>query len=351
MAITVVRSSSTLGSPPHAARLAIPFKWWAALGAAFLALQLYVLTYWIARGHAKPTPLGPDAGSMPGYTRTAIHVMDYGLPVLALATIWWFGIREWRRERRLTTNGMVIIAWVSLYLLQDPLLNYSQTWFLYNSAHVNLGSWTSSVPGWLSPNGHNLPEPLLTWGSGYILFGFLPALLGVKLMRWGKRRWPAMGKLGLLSMLFAFFMALDFVVEIPFLTLGTYAYAGSIRELTLFAGHTWQFPVYEMAGIAMWWTGTTCLMLYTDDRGRLFVERGAERMRFGGRRLPNGMKLLAVLGYIHLLGLGYNIPMQWFATHADQFPSGYKSYMLNGMCGPGTGYECAGPDVSIPRAP
>lgn len=342
------------GSRPTAAteeqRRSVALKWWAALGAAFVALQIYVLIYWIARGHATPTSTGADDATMPGYTRTAIHIFDVALPLLAVATIYWFLIRPWRRDGHMTTGGMVIVAWLSLYLLQDPLLNYSQTWFLYNSEFVNLGSWTSSVPGWLSPNGHLLPEPLLTWGAGYILFGFLPALLGVQLLRWGRKRWPQRSTLGLLALLFPFYMALDFLVEIPFLTLGMYAYAGSIRDLTLFAGETYQFPIYEMVGIAMWWTASSCLMFFVDDRGRTLVERGSERMRFKTTRARQTMKLLAIIGFVHLAGLAYNIPMQWFGTHADPFPAGYESYMLNGMCGPGTGYACAGPDVPIPRA-
>jgi hypothetical protein len=62
------------------------------------------------------------------------------------------------------------------------------------------------------------------------------------------------------------------------------------------------------------------------------------------------MKLLAILGFIHLMGVAYNVPMQWFGTHADAFLKGYKSYMLNGMCGAGTGYPCTAPGRPIPRA-
>jgi uncharacterized protein DUF5135 len=100
----------------------------------------------------------------------------------------------------------------------------------------------------------------------------------------------------------------------------------------------------------MWWTASTCLLFYVDDQGRTFVERGADRVRFRSQRARQGMKLLAILGFIHLMGVAYNVPMQWFGTHADAFPKGYKSYMLNGMCGAGTGYPCTAPGRPIPRA-
>jgi hypothetical protein len=55
------------------------------------------------------------------------------------------------------------------------------------------------------------------------------------------------------------------------------------------------------------------------------------------------------------------VPNQWLATHADAYPKGYKSYMINGMCDyPSrtvavkqtrgvTGVPCAGPGVPMPR--
>ena len=66
-------------------------------------------------------------------------------------------IRPWRRERRLTLDAMMIIAFAQAWMLQDPWLNYSNTWFNYNAAFVNLGCPQCHAPGWQSPNGHLLP--------------------------------------------------------------------------------------------------------------------------------------------------------------------------------------------------
>ena len=35
--------------------------------------------------------------------------------------------------------------------------------------------------------------------------------------------------------------------------------------------------------------------------------------------------------------------------HADPWPTGFKSYQVNAICGDGTPYACAAPDVTIPK--
>ena len=41
-----------------------------------------------------------------------------------------------------------MLVWLLMYF-QDPLGNYSGEWYVYNSYLPNLGSWTTSVPGWM----------------------------------------------------------------------------------------------------------------------------------------------------------------------------------------------------------
>jgi len=78
-----------------------------------------------------------------------------------------------------------------------PLCTYFQPFVTYNSVFLNAGSWTSSIPGWLSPNGHMLPEPLLWTGvglrqSGSSAFASWAALT----MRKTQERWPTAGASG-----------------------------------------------------------------------------------------------------------------------------------------------------------
>ena len=52
-----------------------------------------------------------------------------------------------------------------------------------------------------------------------------------------------------------------------------------------------------------------------------------------------------------MLYVCYNLPMGLVSMHADPWPKDVlkRSYFTNGMCGPGTTYACAGPDVPLAR--
>jgi len=129
----------------------------------------------------------------------------------------------------------------------------------------------------------------------------------------------------------------------------------------LFAGHTYQVPMSEtflFGGLGL--GAIACLSYFRDDHGRTVVERGLDRVKTGARG-RQWIKFLAIFGAVHLAFLVlYFMPQQWFATHSDAYPKGYKSYMINGMCeypgGSGAaqtrevaGVPCAGPGVAIPR--
>jgi hypothetical protein len=331
--------------PEQSPRRITPIKWFAGAGVAFVALQVYVLTRWITSGQATPTHTGADP--VPQWVQTTATTLDIVAPVLALITIWFFLVKPWRREGHLTFDGMLIIAWLSMYFLQDGWLNYTQAWFLYNSAHVNFGSWYAQVPGWTSPNGNLLPEPILFWGGTWMCVGFTATALVCAIMRRVKARNPRTGTFGMIMVALACMIVIDLVFELPLLRAHLYSYAGGIRSVSIFAGHSYQFPIYCNVLWAFVWTGMTCVRYFKDDRGRTIVERGTERLRVGGWR-KNVVTLFAVLGFGHLLILTvYNLPMQWFATHAEAFPSDTPSYLLNGMCEKGV--TCPGVRNPMPR--
>lgn len=132
---------------------------------------------------------------------------------------------------------------------------------------------------------------------------------------------------------------------------GIYAYPGGIREITLWAGETYQIPLSEtffFGGLGLGAIAT--MMHFRDDRGRTVVERGLDRVRLGARH-KQLVKFLAVFGAVHLsFVVLYVMPQQWFATHSDPFPQGYPSYLENGMCQSGAdGRTCPGPGTPMPR--
>ena len=143
-----------------------PVRVWAFIGGAILAFQLYVWISWIAGPNFERVPTGP---SDPPLYMKAILMTWTGVIVVGLpASLYYFIIRPWRRERRITLDGMLLVA-CGLLFFQDPLLNYFNTWCTYNTWMWNRGSWVQDVPGWVSfgEPGRTMAEPLLMNAPGY----------------------------------------------------------------------------------------------------------------------------------------------------------------------------------------
>ena len=124
-----------------------------------------------------------------------------------------------------------------------------------------------------------------------------------------------------------------------------------MRWLTIFDGHRWQYPIYEGIFLACWLGGWGALYSFRDDRGQTWAERGLEKLNVG-RRVRSWTRALAIVGALQgIFFVTYAVPMQWFALHADPWPSDVlsRSYLTNGLCGPETSYACSNPAVPIPR--
>lgn len=322
---------------------------WAIAGALILAFIVYVFGTWFATGKAVPTPPGPDP--LPEFTRLFIQIVQWTAMILGAIVAWCFVVVPWRRDGRMSTTGMLYVAWLTLFF-QDPMMNYTSATLLYNAYMVNLGTWTlGSTPGWTSPNGNNLPEPLLLITVGYTIIGYslcfpVLALLNACRSRWPRLTRPQLALMGILALI-----VLDTVFESILLRTGVYAYAGSIRSITLFAGQTYQFPMSEglcYGGLTI--GSTLVLLLYRDDKGQTFVERGIDQLRVSAFS-RQWIKFLALFAFVHLsMFVVFTIPMQWLATHSDPFPPGYPSYMINDLCKYGVKQDqCPGPGTMMPR--
>jgi hypothetical protein len=322
---------------------------WAWLGGAILLFIVFVLTRWFLIGNAVPTDPGPDA--LPDTSRQFIFWVQLVAMLLGVAAFLWFVVVPWRREGRMTTTGMLYICWLTLFF-QDPMMNYTSASVLYNSYMVNLGTWTlGSTPGWLSPNGNRLPEPLLLIIVGYTIIGYSLCFPVLMLLNKIKEWRPDVSKFQLAVSGIITLMVLDTLFEALLLRTGVYAYPAGIRAITLFAGKTYQFPLSEglcYGGLTI--GATLVLLLYRDDKGQTFVERGIDKLRLN-RGARQWVKFLALFAYVHgSMFVVFTVPNQWLATHSDPFPEGYPSYMINGMCAYGVhGDECPGPGIMLPR--
>jgi hypothetical protein len=323
-------------------RRARPIVFWAIVGAAFVALQLYIYLSWLTSGDATRVDTGTDKLN----TATEIWVQFFqALSIVAAIAIVFVVVRQSLRQRSLSFDAMLVIAWVSLYW-QDPIINYVRTGFFYNSAFVNIGSWTEHIPGWVSPNGHLLPEPVAFVGALYFWLGPAASLLTYWVMRRAKARWPRLGAVGLVATAWIVMVALDLLCELIWVRTTLYAYSGAIHGLSIWGGERYQFPIYESVLWPMVWTSMGALKYFRDDKGRSVVERGVDRVRAVRWRTP--LRVLAIIGFANIAMLTYNIAFQAFVLHNDKTPSGYPTYLRNGLCGEGTRYACNGPEIPIP---
>ena len=342
-----LRETAGLGveSAPTSSRVKI----WAVAGGLLLTLQTYVWIRWITGPYFVRVPAGPT--DPPMYMKVVLvgnaALMCVGLPL----AVWWFLIRPWMRERRITLDGLMLVS-CALFFFQDPLLNYFNTWCTYNTWLWNRGSWSSHIPGWVSPEspGRQVAEPLLINATGYGMVVIL-AIVGCWLMRRIKSRWPGISNLSLILVTYAAAIVADFVMEACiFLPFGLYTYPGAIRSVSLFAGTYHQWPIYEglMWGGVM--TALSCLRFFTDDRGRTVVERGLDQVK-GGFGRQQFVRFLAVVAAVSACFFFlYNVPAQWFGMHADPWPEDHqkRSYFNGGVCGDGTDVPCPDPVLPIP---
>jgi len=340
-----VSGVAELGSP----QVSKPVKIWAFFGGALLILQLYVWIRWVSGPYFVRVPAGPT--DPPTFMKVMLTVNAIAMVVLLPTAIWWFLIRPWRRERRITLDGMLLVS-CGLFFFQDPFLNYLNTWCTYNTWVWNRGSWSSHVPGWVSPEspGHQVAEPLPINAPGYSMV-LLLVILGCWVMRKIKARWPNISNSRLICATYAFAVLLDFVMEgLVLLPIGLFTYPGAIRAVSFNAGTYYQWPVYEglMWGGVM--TALCCLRFFTDDRGRTIVERGLDHVR-GGVVRQQSVRFLAIFAAVSACFFFlYNVPAQWIGMHSDPWPEDHlkRSYFSGSVCGEGSDTPCPNPVLPIP---
>lgn len=323
-------------------RRARPIVFWAVVGAGFVVLAIYIFTSWILSDDFQRIETGADElGSVTKFWVDFFQILS----LVAAAAIVVICVRQCLRERRITFDTMLVIAWISVYW-QDPIINYIRTGFFYNSEFINFGSWTEHIPGWMSPNGALLPEPIAFVGALYVWLGPAASLLTYWVMRRAKARWPRLGNVGLVVTAWLVMVALDLFCELIWVRTEMYAYSGTVHGLSIWGGEKYQFPIYESVLWPMMWTAMGALKYFRDDKGHTVVERGVERVRAVRWRTP--LRVLAIIGFANVAMLTYNIAFQSFVLHNDKTPSGYPTYLRNGMCGEGTKYACNGPEIPIP---
>ena len=342
-------ANKTTSATPITSRRTNPALLWALLGLAFISFELFVIARWIGSDNFRPVPYDP--ASVPALTQQVITITQWLSPLVTAFIVIKFLLLPWIRERRPTTDGMLVIAYFFLWF-QDPLGNLISTQLYYSAAWINRGSWTlGSFPGWISPNGNHLPEPILVMGFGYLWLGFCSAIAACKVMQWTRNQFPHTSNLELILVALTVGIALDITAELALMLAGTFAWPGAIKGLTLFYGEPYQFPMTEGVLFGATIVSGGVLRFFRDDKGATVVERGIERLSMGSSGKTT-VKFFAIFGFMHLfMALVYSLPMaisSMYTTVNQRFPS----HLENGMCVVGQNKDqCPGPGVAMPRPP
>jgi uncharacterized protein DUF5135 len=340
-------TSERLGVESEEQRRLRPVMFWALIGSGFLALMVYLWGKSLLEGDLKPTTAGRDTAA--GWATFSVHAQEAALGLAALVVIWLYIIRPWRRSRHLTLDGMMVIAWSTMWAIQDPWVSYSQTTISYNSTALNLGCPQCHLPGWQSSN--VLAEPII-WGLGcYIAPMFLATVLAGKLMGLARARRPRLGKIGLTTVAIGAMATSDLILECFWTRTGVYTYGGGDPALSLFDNHYYKYPLWVGAIWGVAWGLIAALRFFRDDRGNTVVERGIDRVDTTPRRRQI-LRQLALIGAMNAsFAFVYNVPVQYFSSHAQAFPQDLlnRPYLLGGVCGQGTSFACPDPRIPIPR--
>jgi hypothetical protein len=326
-----------------------PVVRWAILGGLMLAFMTYVLTKWVTGPSFHSVPTG---ATEPSDLMKVCETVFIALSIIADGfLIHRLVIRPWRREKRVSTNGLFLLCFAVMYF-QDPFGDAGGYWFVYNSWIPNMGSWASSLPGWLpaSSPGHELVEPVIMMLPGYLYLFLVPTMLGLWVIRTVKARWPRSGIGTQLAAVFVAMCVFDFVLEgLIWMPLGFYVYPSAPGPF-LFAGTYHQFPIIEMPLIAFLCTSLVALRYFTDDKGHTIAERGIDEVRTTpGRKVL--LRLLALIAATQLVFfLTYNIEVYHFGVHSKNWPQSIqeRSYFLDGLCGAGSDIAC--PTSAVPWA-
>jgi len=341
--VTVTDPIRTSRVPPAtAARPVRPVVAWAVIGAVFLLLEAYVFAAWFISGDAHTVATGADA--VPTGTKVLAWVFQALTVAALIGTIVWL-VRKCRREGRLVFDAVWVIGLASMYW-QDPLCNYLRPVFYYNSYLINLGSWAPHIPGWVSPNAVHLPEPLIFVGPIYGSVIPIIALGAHWVMRTASERRPDFGVVRVFLVGWVAMAATVIGFEVIWVHSNLYAYPGALHNFAIQGGSRYQFPLQEALLWGAFLTVAGAVRLYRDDLGQSIAERGTDRVS-GSLGRSNLLRALALIGFMNLAMLIYNLGMISLTLHVDRTPGGYPSYLTNKLCGPGTPYRCPAPGVPV----
>ncbi|MDT3398608.1 spirocyclase AveC family protein [Streptomyces sp. B1866] len=265
----------------------LPVVLWACVGAAVVGLQAYVFASWFADG-------GYHVGKGPAGDGDATRTADVLMPLVSTAgtvAAAVFLYRRCRAARHLTFDALLFVG-LLLAGWQSPFMNWVHTVI---STNVNVfgavGSWAPYMPGWQgSGPGQEAELPLMTLSIS--MMALVAAVMCSAGMRRAAARWPEAGPVRLVAVGFALAILID--ATEPFISfIGMSVWTRAVPSLTLWGGHWYQFPLYQMVATACFGATLGAMRYFRNERGETCLESGSSRLP---ARLSPWARLLAVVG-------------------------------------------------------
>jgi hypothetical protein len=315
-----------------------PITLWAALGALFVALQVYVFGAWISSDSFRATEVGPDP--IPSISLLGVWVYE----VLSLATliivIPWFIIGI-RKTGKLDHFRLLMIGFLATYW-SDPWLNFLRPMFTYNAYAFNRGCWCEFIPFWQSANGSRIAEPLLIDAPAYF-FSFAGTVwAALWSMRKAQQRWPGISHFGLGLTAFAgVWISMGLLDVVATRVLHFDAWPGAFHAASFWGGEFYQFPIYEFLLFPTIFVVCAFLIFRAAPNGEIAIERGIDALPWQGTRAREAVRILAFVGLCNMLNLGYTTALGVHALGVNPWPANTPSWLANEQCGTITGQDCA----------
>ena len=334
----------------EAARAAQPVVYWAVLGMMIMAFWAWIMFRWVTGPYFTPTLPGPTP--QPEWQGPAQVAFQAIMGVAIVVAGYKLLLKPWLREKRMTTDGAMFIAFFTMFFQDQITMMGGGYWFTYNAHVFNMGSWFPEIPGWatFAQPGQTPGEPILMMGPGYAYFFLAMTFLGMAIMRRFRERWPTLSTPVLFFAVFVACALLDMVIEVGFwIPLGFYSYTyGGVLPM-IHKGTIQQFPMIEALGTGWLSTSIVALRYYTDDKGQTLVERGLDKVVASpGRKAV--LRMFAMIAAIQLIFFFiYNVPMYPLGEFSKDWPKAIqeRSYLMNNICGTGTDRMCATSDTPI----
>jgi hypothetical protein len=297
-----------------------PARYFAVVGLLAIVWQGWTWVAWLASGPTSAISQGRHGASY------YVAVVYQAIALLMAATVITIVVRQCVRARRLTFDARFCIAGLLTWWM-DPLCNWIQPLFLFNSSWVNVHDWSGHVPFILNPDaGRGIELPLFTlpmYACGFLVNTAILSAVWRALLR----RWPWLSPANLVIIGFFGGALIEVIMEFPVILTRTWTFAGAPQWGSIPIGST-RMPLIEWATGGVAFTTLTAIRFFRDDEGFTVAERRTGR---AGSRRQIAMSTLALVGLLNTLWFGLNVSYAVVGLYSAPY-SRMPANLVNGAC-------------------